>query len=217
MQNLIYNFITNKILYQLFHKICKNFYVNFHSKYAKNRRFQTQDVVKHVGIKIVSSDVSVDPVKRGTLAGLRKRTIRTYRNPYEYFKEKGFDISNLDEVYDYVQKENLKGSNLLLEEELYSRGLIDDNIFILFMKEYLHRQVLTLDELMQSDVILDTWDIDTCKQLRILELPNKQDGYKCVVIGHKAKAIQNSLLTKFEKLELYVTLDGYIDKRLTVS
>ena len=82
------------------------------------------------------------------------------------------------------------------------------------MKEYLHRQVLTLPELMQADVILDTWDEDTCRKLRLLEIPSHQTDGKCVVISNSVKAIQNSLLSKYEKLELYVTLDHYIDIRL---
>ncbi len=175
----------------------------------------TQTTIKRVGIKTVETPKdNMTSVKRGTLAGLRKRSMKTYRNSYEYFKEKGFALDKLEEVYNYVQTENLKGSSLLLEEELYARGLIDDDTFIVFMKEYLHRQVLTLTELMQSDVILGTWDEVTCRQLRLLELPSSQGDGKCVVISHKAKAIQNSLLSKYEKLELYVTLDRYIDIRL---
>lgn len=175
---------------------------------------QTSTVPKHIGIKTVdTSGEETSPVKRGTLAGLRKRSMKTYRSPYEYFKEKGLDTKSLDAAYTYVQTENLKGNSILLEEELYMRSLIDDDAYILFMKEYLHRQVLTLSELMSSDVILDTWDIATCKQLRLLELPSTQDS-KRIAISHRAKAIQTSLLTKYEKLELYVVLDRYIDIRL---
>lgn len=175
---------------------------------------QTPTVPKHIGIKTVdTSGEEVSPVKRGTLAGLRKRSMKTYRSPYEYFKEKGLNTESLDAAYTYVQTENLKGNSILLEEELYMRSLIDDDAYILFMKEYLHRQVLTLSELMSSDVILDTWDIATCKQLRLLELPSTQDT-KRIAISHRAKAIQTSLLTKYEKLELYVILDRYIDIRL---
>ena len=175
----------------------------------------TQTITKHVGIKTVeASREDITQVKRGTLAGLRKRSMRTYRNSYEYFKDKNYAIDKLDEIYNYVQTENLKGSSLLLEEELYNRGCINDDIFITFMKEYLHRQVLTLPELMQADVILDTWDEDTCRKLRLLEIPSHQTDGKCVVISNSVKAIQNSLLSKYEKLELYVTLDHYIDIRL---
>ena len=175
----------------------------------------TQTITRHVGIKTVeASREDITQVKRGTLAGLRKRSMRTYRNSYEYFKDKNYVIDKLDEIYNYVQTENLKGSSLLLEEELYNRGCIDDDIFITFMKEYLHRQVLTLPELMQADVILDTWDEDTCRKLRLLEIPSHQTDGKCVVISNSVKAIQNSLLSKYEKLELYVTLDHYIDIRL---
>ena len=175
----------------------------------------TRTITRHVGIKTVEAPrKEITNVKKGTLASLRKRSMRTYRNPYEYFRDKHYSIDNLDEIYDYVQTENLKGNNILFEDELYNRGCIDDDIYINFMKEFLHRQVLNLEDLMRADVILNTWDEEDCRKLRLLEISSHQNNSKCVVISNKATSIQNSLLTQYEKLELYVTLDHYIDMRL---
>ena len=172
-------------------------------------------ITRHIGIKTVEAPrKEITNVKKGTLASLRKRSMRTYRNSYEYFKDKHYSIDNLDEIYDYVQTENLKGNNILFEDELYNRGCIDDDIYINFMKEFLHRQALNLEDLMRADVILNTWDEEDCRKLRLLEISSHQNNSKCVVISNKATSIQNSLLTQYEKLELYVTLDHYIDMRL---
>lgn len=178
----------------------------------------TEQSVKKVGIKIV--DVESDmPVRRGTLAGLRKRNMKTYKTAYEYFDDKyKYDISfiqKLNTVNDYVVQESRKGSNIFLEEELYKRGIIDDDIYIKFMKEYLHRSVLTLEELMRADVILDEFDESTCRKLRILQIPPQDPENICVVVSNiSVSSVLGTLRSKYEKLELYVTLDKYIDIRL---
>ena len=181
---------------------------------------ETPKTTKKVAIKITEA-TATSKGPRGSLAGLRKKTIQIQRTAYDFFKNKyGYDtdfLKKLDEVNDYVISQQQRSSKIFLEEELYNRGYIDDDIYLDFQKNYLHRNVLTLEDIMRADVIIDTFDEMTCRRLRLLELVSKTQMRKIVVSTINSGNVTTILRSKFEKYELYVTLDKYIDMRLGVN
>lgn len=184
-------------------------------KGVKNESSTTLEEPRYVGIKTIEKNTPIENphTNSGVLAKLRRRNVRTYKTSYDYFMDKNYDKRAITEVYDYVSSENRKGNNLLLEEELYTRNIIDDDGYIIFMKEYLHRQALTLSELMERDVVFDEFDENTCRGLRILQIMTGTNEV-CVVIGHKSHSLINTLVSKYEKINLFFTLDKYIDYRI---
>lgn len=184
-------------------------------KGVKNESSITSEEPHYVGIKTVEKNTPIEnpQTKSGVLAKLRRRNVRTYKTSYDYFMDKDYDKKAVTEVYEYVSSENRKGNNLLLEEELYTRNIIDDDGYIMFMKEYLHRQALTLSELMERDIVFDEFDESTCRGLRILQIMTDTNEV-CVVIGHKSHSLINTLVSKYEKINLFFTLDKYIDYRI---
>lgn len=184
-------------------------------KGVKNESATAPEEPRYVGIKTVEKNTPYEnsQTKTGVLAKLRRRNVRTYKTSYDYFMDKDYNKEAITEVYEYVSSENRKGNNLLLEEELYTRNIIDDNGYIIFMKEYLHRQALTLSELMEKDIAFDEFDENTCRNLRILQIMTGTDEIR-VVVGHKSRSLINTLLSKYEKINLFFTLDKYIDYRI---
>ena len=188
-------------------------------KASKIYQEPTHKNIKKVGIKIIEKE-SKEPIKRGILSDIRKRKITTYKSSYEYFVDKyKYDsdfLIKLKEINDYVSSESYKGSTIMLEDELYNKNMIDDEMYIKFMREYLNRPIMSIEELMSRDVILDDFDEETCRSLRILELVSDDDsGRKIVVVSNKTvSAMSGTLHSKYEKLELYITLDKNIDIRL---
>ena len=184
-------------------------------KGVKNESTTAPEEPRYVGIKTVEKNTPYEnsQTKTGVLAKLRRRNVRTYKTSYDYFMDKDYNKEAITEVYEYVSSENRKGDNLLLEEELYTRNIIDDNGYIIFMKEYLHRQALTLSELMEKDIAFDEFDENTCRNLRILQIMTGTDEIR-VVVGHKSRSLINTLLSKYEKINLFFTLDKYIDYRI---
>lgn len=179
---------------------------------------ETPTTTRKVAIKTVEATDDTGQNRKGTLAGLRRRMVRTYNSSYEYFCDKfKYDTKFLSEIKiinDYVVIENQRGNKVLLEKELYSRNLIDDIAYLDFMRYYLRRQIYTLEDLMHTDVIIGEFNEDTCRSLRIIEVPSHNDSMRVVLSCDVQEYVLTSLNRKYENLELYFTLDKYIDMRL---
>lgn len=179
-----------------------------------------------VAIKTVEAETeSTSKPKTGGLSGLRRRSVKTFKNPYEYFQHSlpltPERKAQLAEVNDYVIRENYKGSSLLLENELYSRGFITDDEMVAFMKNYLHQNVMTLEELMKADVIVDElWSIEESLANGLLQISSKytsgegKDNAICIVCCTKAFPLLKSLSVQYERIIQFVTLEKFIKIRL---
>lgn len=184
----------------------------------------TKKVDKVVAIKTVEAEAeSVSKPKTGGLSGLRRRSVKTFKSAYEYFQHTlpltPERTKVLDEINEYVITENYKGSSLLLENELYSRGFITDDEMIAFMKNYLHQNVMTLEELMRCDVIVDElWSVEESLANGLLQISNKYTNSEgnaiCIVCCTKAFPLLKSLSVQYERIVQFITLEKFIKIRL---
>lgn len=186
----------------------------------------TTKVDKVVGIKVVeSNEDSTQDKGHKRLGGMRRRSIKIYKNSFEYFKDKlpltQERAEQLEEFNKQVISENYHGNNIQLENLLYDRGFITDDDLITFMKEYLHQNVMTLEDLMKRDVIIDEiWTLDESIANGILQISknntytNSDENVVCVACCTRAFPLLKSLSMQYERVDTYVTLEKFIKIRL---
>jgi len=196
-------------------------------KGLKNKLNSTSRKTKVIGIKTIEAEQEEQAsiVKTG-IGSVRRRTIKVYKSPYEYFTNKLILTDEqkkiVTEINDYVLREERR-SKVSLDSELHKKGIITDEQLIEFWREYNQWNVMTFEDLLQQDIIFGhddvaNWTLEESLANGVIQIRDINDSSQgrsiSVVFCPRGLALVSSLTRDYDHVHQYATLETYIRRRL---
>lgn len=150
------------------------------------------------------------------LSSIRKKKLIQYVSEKDYFEKVYPERDISQQVNEYLTQKNNSNLSARLEDYLLRDNLINEEEYLIFMREYLKKPVLLLDELFDREIIFDNYDKETCKLLNIVEVESK-NGNRTIVISAddtKSKSHITTINKGHNDLNIIYTMKSYMEKRI---
>ena len=152
----------------------------------------------------------------GGLSSIRKKKLIQYVSEEDYFEKVYPERDISQQVNEYLTQKNNSNLSARLEDYLLRDNVINEKEYLIFMREYLKKPVLLLDELFDREIIFDNYDKETCKLLNIIEVESK-NGNRTIVISAddtKSKSHITTINKGHNDLNIIYTMKSYMEKRI---
>jgi hypothetical protein len=148
------------------------------------------------------------------LSTIRRKKLVMYKTDIEYFTATCEKKELIEELYKQYLAETKSGAYIELSEMLLEKHAISEDEYIGFTRNFLHRDILTLEDLRNYELKVDQYSISNFKENRFIELEPKESSARMFIVSNKSYNTINNLKKAHEQCRIMLTLDKYLDIRI---